>query len=246
MGRYFLEVAYKGTHYSGFQVQEDARTIQSELEAALTTIQRVPVGLTGSSRTDAGVHAMQNFFHFDFEGELNLQLVYKLNAILPRDIAVNGFWAMPPEAHCRFGAVGREYEYRLYNAKNPFLDETALYYPYTLDRGALDETAACIKEQVNFWAFSKTNTQVKNFQCRILQSEWLERDGQLIYHIEGNRFLRGMVRLLTATQLKVGRGKLGIDAFRNLFKEEVKCGFSISARGLYLVQVKYPENYFPY
>ena len=245
MARYFIEVAYKGTRYSGFQVQENALTIQSELEAAIALVQRHPVALTGSSRTDAGVHALQNYFHFDADRELHPQLVYKLNAILSRDIVVQGLYNMPEGAHSRFDAIAREYEYRLYGQKNPFLQETALFYPYTLDRDALQETAAYIKEQTNFWAFSKTNTQVKNFRCQIQVSEWVERGEELIYHIEGNRFLRGMVRLLTATQLKVGRGKLGMEVFRKLFQEEAKCGLSIAATGLYLMRVKYPENYFP-
>ncbi|TCZ64288.1 tRNA pseudouridine(38-40) synthase TruA [Flaviaesturariibacter aridisoli] len=244
MTRYFIEVAYKGTRYNGFQIQENARTIQSELEGAIALIQRHPVSLTGSSRTDAGVHALQNYFHFD-AGELHPQLVYKLNAILPGDIVVRRLLPMPEGAHSRFDAIAREYEYHLYTQKNPFLQETALFYPYRLDHDALAETAAYIKEQTNFWAFSKTNTQVKNFRCQIAVSEWVERGEEFLYHIEGNRFLRGMVRLLTATQLKVGRGKLSLDSFKRLFTEEAKCGHSIAATGLYLIQVKYPENYFP-
>jgi tRNA pseudouridine38-40 synthase len=246
MPRYFIEVAYKGTRYSGFQVQENALTIQSEIEKAIALVQREPINLTGSSRTDAGVHALQNYFHFDYEGALHPQLVYKINAILPGDIVVHRLHQMPQGAHSRFDAVAREYEYRLYNAKNPFLQETSLFYPYTLDGDALRETAAHIREQTNFWAFSKTNTQVRNFNCTIYISEWTRRGEELIFHIEGNRFLRGMVRLLTATQLKVARGKLSMGEFKSFFTEEKKCGLSIAATGLYLVRVKYPENYFPY
>jgi tRNA pseudouridine38-40 synthase len=246
MARYFIEVAYKGTRYSGFQVQENALTIQSEIEKAIALVQREPVALTGSSRTDAGVHALQNFFHFDYEGTLHPQLAYKVNAILPGDIAIQGIRFMPSNAHSRFDAIAREYEYHLYSVKNPFLQETALFYPYTLNEEALVETSAYIREQTNFWAFSKTNTQVKNFNCTIYTSEWTRKGEELVYHIEGNRFLRGMVRLLTATQLKVGRGKLSMETFKSFFSEEQKCGLSIAATGLYLVQVRYPENYFPY
>jgi tRNA pseudouridine38-40 synthase len=243
--RYFIEVAYKGTRYSGFQVQENALTIQSEIEKAIALVQRESIGLTGSSRTDAGVHALQNFFHFDYERELHPQLLYKINAILPGDIVVQRLLPMQDSAHSRFDAIAREYEYRLYPAKNPFLQETALFYPYTLDGDALAETAAYIKEQTNFWAFSKTNTQVKNFRCTIHTSRWITRGEELIYNIEGNRFLRGMVRLLTATQLKVARGKLPMETFKAFFSEEQKCGLSIAATGLYLIRVRYPENYFP-
>lgn len=246
MPRYFIEVAYKGTQFSGFQIQENAKTVQSEVEKAFKILHRTPVTLTGSSRTDAGVHALQNYFHFDFEGTVNPQFVYKMNAVLSDEVVVRNLWLMHPEAHSRFDAVSREYEYRLYGSKNPFLKGVAYYYPYVLDRTLLRETAAIIKEQTNFFAFSKTNTQVKTFRCTIYKSEWIERDGLLIYNVAGNRFLRGMVRLLTATQLKVGRGKVSLDEFRALFDtEEEKCSFSVPPTGLFLKKVCYPENYFP-
>lgn len=244
MARYFLEVAYKGTRFSGFQIQENAVTVQSEVEQAFALVQRQSVGLTGSSRTDAGVHALQNFFHFDCEGELHPQLLYKMNAILPHDLVIKTIWEMPAEAHSRFDASGREYEYHIYRSKDPFLREVAYHFPYPLDRKALNEVAAYVTEQTHFHAFCKTNTQVTNFQCAIYKSEWIERNGVLIYNIAGNRFLRGMVHLLTATQLKVARGKFGLGEFRALFTGTAKCGFSVPAHGLFLKQVSYPENYF--
>jgi tRNA pseudouridine38-40 synthase len=244
MARYFLEVAYKGTRYSGFQVQENAITVQSEIEKAFALVQRQPVNLTGSSRTDAGVHALQNFFHFDWEENLHPQLVYKMNAILPHDLVVKSMRKVPSEAHSRFDATGREYEYHIYRAKDPFLREVAYHFPYTLDMEKLNEVAAYVKEQTNFWAFCKTNTQVQNFRCTLYKSEWIEREGLLVYNIAGNRFLRGMVRLLTATQLKVARGKYGVGEFKKLFEGKQKCGFSVPAHGLFLKQVSYPEGYF--
>lgn len=246
MPRYFIEVAYKGTRFSGFQIQENAETVQSEVEKAFKVLHRVPVALTGSSRTDAGVHALQNYFHFDFEGTVNPQFVYKMNAVLPDEVVVKNLYLMHDEAHSRFDAVSREYEYRLYGSKNPFLKGLAYYYPYVLDRSLLQEAAAIVKEQTNFFAFAKTNTQVKNFRCTIYKSEWIERGDQLIYNVAGNRFLRGMVRLLTATMMKVGRERLSIEDFNALFQsEEEKCSFSIPPTGLFLKEVRYPENYFP-
>lgn len=246
MPRYFIEVAYKGTRFSGFQIQENAKTVQSEVEHAFKILHRVPVTLTGSSRTDAGVHALQNYFHFDFEGVVNPQFVYKMNAVLPDEIVVRNFYPMHDEAHSRFDAVSREYEYRIYLSKNPFLKGFAYYYPYVLDRTLLREAAAMVKEQTNFFAFSKTNTQVKNFRCTIYKSEWIEREELLIYNVAGNRFLRGMVRLLTATMMKVGRGRISMKDFEALFQsEEEKCSFSVPPTGLFLKEVRYPENYFP-
>lgn len=246
MPRYFLEVAYKGARYSGFQVQENALTVQSEMERVFSLIQRQPVKLTGSSRTDAGVHALQNFFHFDWEEGLHPQLTYKMNAVLPPDLVVKSIREMPAESHSRFDAVSRAYEYRLYAFKNPFLRDTALHFPYPLDKGLLDETASIIKEQTNFWAFCKTNVQVTNFACIIYESAWEEKEGLLVYNISGNRFLRGMVRLLTATQLKVARGSYGLEEFKALFKEKKKCGFSVPAHGLFLKSISYPAHYFPF
>src|SRR6476661_7459521 len=189
MARYFIEVAYRGTRYSGFQIQENAATIQSEVEKAIQTLHRLPVQLTGSSRTDAGVHALQNFFHFDFEGEIHPQAVYKLNAILPGDIVVYNIYPMPAEAHSRFGAISREYIYKIHRFKNPFLDGLSFYYPYQLDIALLQRGASYILQQQNFSAFSKSNTQVKNFNCTIHKSVWMEDGQNLTYNIQGNRFL---------------------------------------------------------
>jgi tRNA pseudouridine38-40 synthase len=245
MPRYFLELAYKGTRYNGFQVQENANTIQAEIEYAFKTLQRQPVLLTGSSRTDTGVHALQNFFHFDYEQPLHPQFVYKMNAILPGDIVIRQVHTMHPEAHARFDAVSREYVYRIHRFKNPFLENVSFFFPYKLDMDVMSEGAAFIKEQTAFFAFSKTNTQVKNFNCMILKSKWLVDGEEFMYHIEANRFLRGMVRLVTGSLLKLGRHKLSMNQFKALFEHEVKAGYSVPAHGLFLKSVQYPENYFP-
>jgi tRNA pseudouridine38-40 synthase len=133
MPRYFIEVAYRGTNYSGFQVQENANTIQAEIEKAFKTLHRNSVILTGSSRTDAGVHALQNFFHFDYEEAINPQFAYKMNALLPRDVVVKNIYQMPSSAHSRFDAISREYTYNVHRFKDPFLQSISLYFPYKLD-----------------------------------------------------------------------------------------------------------------
>jgi tRNA pseudouridine38-40 synthase len=245
MPRYFIELAYKGTRYSGFQVQENANTIQAEVEKAFQTIHRQAVELTGSSRTDAGVHALQNFFHFDYEEAMHPQFMYKMNALLPNDIAIKNLFQMPPDAHSRFDATSREYFYHIHTFKDPFLRATSLYFPYKMDMDLVLQASEFIKGQTNFFAFSKTNTQVKNFNCRIIKSEWTVGEQALTYNIEANRFLRGMVRALTATLLKVGRQKLSMQEFEMLFTEERKAGYSVAAHGLFLTKVNYPPNYFP-
>ena len=243
MPRYFLELAYKGTRYSGFQKQENANTIQAEVEKAFQILQRQSVALVGSSRTDAGVHALQNYFHFDYD-ELHPQFLYKMNAILPNEIVLKQIHIMPVDAHARFDALSRRYEYRIYQSKNPFLQDLALYYPFKIDFELMKQAAAMVKQHHDFFAFCKTNTQVKNFNSTIYISEWLKTDDLVIYTIEANRFLRGMVRLLTASMLQVGRKKLSINDFENLLSSHQKCGHSIPSKGLFLTHVKFPENYF--
>jgi tRNA pseudouridine38-40 synthase len=244
MPRYFIEVSYRGTRYSGFQVQPNALSIQSVIEEFLAVIHRREIKLTGSSRTDAGVHAYSNFFHFDTES-IHEQMLYKMNSVLPHDIALKNVWQMPENAHCRFDATSRVYKYRLHSQKDPFAEGASYFYPYNINTALVEEAASFLREQENFQAFSKTNTQVKNFRCSIYRSEWgVEGDGYY-YIIEGNRFLRGMVRLITASLLLVGREKLSLHAFRDLFSAGKNAGFSVPAHGLYLVEVKYPQKYFP-
>ena len=241
MARYFLEVAYRGTAYSGFQSQENANTIQQEVEQAFRTLQRNAVVLTGSSRTDAGVHAMQNFFHFDFESPLHPQFVYKINAILPSDIVVRSVKQVADDAHCRFDASSRVYEYFIYRSKDPFLEDRAWYFPYTLNREALQEAATLLMRYHDFTSFSKRNTQVKTFECSIMESSWRQQQDCLVYRVRANRFLRGMVRALVATMLQVGRGTLSLEDFTAVIdaKDCTRASFAAPAHGLFLVEVCY-------
>jgi tRNA pseudouridine38-40 synthase len=242
MSRYFLELSYKGTAYSGFQSQQNTgKTIQAEVEKAFAVLQRSEVTMTGSSRTDAGVHALQNFFHFDYEGEIHPQFVYKVNAILPDDIVIRKLIQVGAEAHCRFDAVSREYRYYIYRSKDPFLQDRAFYFPYRLSLERMKEAAGVVKEYTDFRSFSKRNTQVKTFECQIEESEWEVEGECLVYHVKANRFLRGMVRALTATMLQVGRGKLDMAGFRAVIEARdcTKASFAVPARGLFLEKVGY-------
>ena len=241
--RYFLELMYKGTHYSGFQTQENTHdTVQEEVEKAFAVLQRHPGVLTGSSRTDTNVHALQNFFHFDFDETINPQFLYKINAILPRDIVVKNIYQVNNEAHCRFDAITRSYQYHIYQGKNPFLADFAYYFPYNIDIEKLQEAASMIKNYNDFTSFSKRNTQVKTFICTILESEWKKEEKQLIYCVKANRFLRGMVKGFTGTMLQVGRGKITMAEFRNIIeaKDCTHADFSVPGHGLFLQQVEYP------
>jgi tRNA pseudouridine38-40 synthase len=242
MPRYFIEVSYKGTNYSGFQKQQNANSVQAELEKALEIFYRQRFDLTGSSRTDAGVHALQNYFHFDSETALE-DGSYNLNAILPDDIVAKRIFPVADDAHCRFDALSREYRYYIYQDKNPFLLGRAYYVPYTIDVDLLQTAAAEIKNHRDFTSFSKRNTQVKTFECIIHQSEWIQQDECLVYIVKANRFLRGMVKGLVGTMLLAGKKKISLEEFSTIItaKDCTKADFSVSADGLFLVNVAYPQ-----
>lgn len=240
MSRYFIEVSYKGTSYSGFQVQFNANSIQAEVEKALQIYFKEKFALTGSSRTDAGVHALQNFFHFDAAVTINDE-AYNLNAILPADIVIKKIYEVNEEAHCRFDAISREYRYYIYQHKNPFLADRAYYYPYSLNIDLLQQAAKEIMNHVDFTSFSKRNTQVKSFLCNIDESEWMQQTDCLVYRIKANRFLRGMVKGLVGTMLQVGREKLPVDDFKGIIeaKDCTKADFSVPSHGLFLCKVEF-------
>jgi tRNA pseudouridine38-40 synthase len=244
MPRYFIEVSYKGTNYSGFQKQQNANSVQAELEKALEIFYRQKFELTGSSRTDAGVHALQNFFHFDTDTAIE-DGSYNLNAILPDDIVAKRIFPVTDDAHCRFDAVSRQYHYYIYQDKDPFLQGRAYYVPYPVDIDMLQAAASEIKNHTNFTSFSKRNTQVKTFECTILQSEWTQEGDCLIYKVKANRFLRGMVKGLVGTMLLVGKKKINLEEFSSIItaKDCTKADFSVSSDGLFLINVAYPESF---
>ena len=250
MARYFIEVAYNGTAYGGFQIQQNANTVQAEVEKALNIYFRKTFQLTGSSRTDAGVHAAQNYFHADMDillsEETASKAAYHLNAILPDDIALISIRAVSDIAHSRFDALSRSYEYILYSHKDPFLNDRAYYYPYSLDLNILNEAAEICISHTNFKSFSKKNTQVMTHECVITESLWFYEERLLKYQVSGNRFLRGMVRGLVGTMLHVGRGKYSVEEFKNILesKDASSTDFSVPAKGLFLKKVKYPPDFF--
>jgi tRNA pseudouridine38-40 synthase len=240
MPRYFIELSYKGTGYAGFQIQQNANSIQAEVEKALKIYYRQEFSLTGSSRTDAGVHALQNFFQFDTDGVIE-DGSYNLNAILPHGIVVKSIKEVNPTMHCRFSATARHYSYYIYQTKNPFLQDRAWYYPLPLDVGLLQEAANQLYNYTDFTSFSKRNSQTKTNLCQIKISKWHLENEVLIYTVSSNRFLRGMVRALVATMLQVGRGKISLNQFTQIIEAEncTLADFSAPAHGLFLKQVQF-------
>ncbi len=246
MSRYFIEISYKGTQYAGFQIQQNAITIQAEVERVLQIFFRKKLVLTGSSRTDAGVHALQNFFHFDTEDNIQPGSIYNLNALLPPDIAVLKIRPMHPNAHCRFDALSRQYRYTVYSQKHPFLTDTAYFFPFSIDIDKMKEAAVIVKQYQDFGAFAKRNSQVKTFRCQILECKWELEGDKKMFVVKANRFLRGMVRGLTGTMLQVGRNRISIDAFREIIEsgDSSRADFSVPGHGLCLEEVAFAEHYF--
>ena len=244
MPRYFLKLSYKGTAYNGFQIQQNAITIQSEVEKALEIFYKEKINLTGSSRTDAGVHALENYFHFDTSIHIDSKHIYNLNAILADDIVLLDVYQVKDDAHCRFDADYRAYQYFIYQQKNPFLKDKAYFFPYTLNIELMQEAASILMHYQDFTTFSKKHTQVNNFNCSIIKSHWIQEKNCWVYHVQSNRFLRGMVRALVATMLKVGREQLSLAEFKQLIEQKNSAAafFDAPAHGLFLVKVAYPST----
>lgn len=243
--RYFIEVAYLGTCYNGFQIQPNAPTIQGELQKKLQVLLKKEITLTGSSRTDAGVHALQNFLHFDTDITFDItKCCYSLNAVLPHDISVKRIFRVENTQHARFDAVSREYKYFITRNKDPFHFHTAYKYNYELDIDVLNKAAALLISYTDFSTFSKLHTQVYTNNCQLYLSEWKIDNDFLVYNVCANRFLRGMVRALTGTMLKVGRGIISLNEFQEIIESGdcSKADFSTPAKGLFLVGVKYSHS----
>ncbi|MTI21950.1 tRNA pseudouridine(38-40) synthase TruA [Fulvivirga sp. RKSG066] len=245
--RYFFEIAYDGDSYHGWQRQKNAISVQQVVEEALSTISRENITIMGSGRTDTGVHCEQQFFHADLQTKIDTEkLRFKLNSFLPPTISIQKIARVGDEAHARFDATSRSYEYRITNQKWPFAQGRAYYYTKEIDIKTMNQAAALLLGEHDFQAFSRVKTEVNNFICTITEARW-EKDGQYItFHVTANRFLRGMVRALVGTLLEVGTGRLTIDSFKEIIenKDRRQAGSAAPAVGLYLTSVTYPEEIF--
>ncbi|SFU34329.1 tRNA pseudouridine38-40 synthase [Pustulibacterium marinum] len=240
--RYFLEFSYNGADYHGWQNQPNAISVQEVLEKALSTLLRKEIAITGAGRTDAGVHAKQMFAHFDVESVLDQNLIYKLNSYLPKSIAIHNLHLVADDAHARFDAESRTYEYWIVTKKDPFLNEFAYCLKYPLDVDLMNEAAKVLFEYKDFQCFSKSNTDVKTYLCDLMHAEWKWQGEKLVFTIQADRFLRNMVRAVVGTLLNVGSGKITIVDVRKIVesKDRSNAGVSVPAHALYLTKVIYP------
>lgn len=247
--RYFAELAYNGTQYSGWQRQPNQMTVQQKIEESMSLILGTPIEIMGCGRTDTGVHAKQYFIHFDFEGEFPKDFLHRLNKVLPKDIVFYQIIEMQAEAHTRFDAYSRSYEYHLHLRKNPFGMDTTYSYPYSRipDFELMNKAASILLEYEEFATFCKTNHDAKTMICKMTRSEWIKvNEHYWIYHVTANRFLRGMVRLIVGMCMNVGRGTNTLEEVQEALNQQVKIKKSLSApaTGLFLTKIKYP--YFEY
>jgi tRNA pseudouridine38-40 synthase len=241
--RYFIEFAYNGKNYHGFQSQPDAASVQETLEKALSTLLRETIAIVGAGRTDTGVHAKQIFAHFDTEQTLdNYVLTKKLNSFLPITIVVFRIFEVSKEAHARFDASSRTYEYFIHTYKDAFIQDGSWYYQHPLDVHAMNAACEILFEYTDFECFSKVHTDVNTFNCEITEAYWEQDGNQLKFTITADRFLRNMVRAIVGTMVNVGIGKIQVTNLRSIIesKNRSQAGFSVPAHGLYLVSVKYP------
>lgn len=241
--RYFLKLSYKGTAYHGWQIQPNAQSVQEILQKAMTTVLRSEISVVAAGRTDTGVHAKVMFAHFDID-TLPYEkaiCIFKLNSLLPKDIAILSIIEVSEDAHARFDAKKRTYQYYINQLKNPFDSEGSWYFRHSLDIELMNQAASLLLEITDFESFSKVHTEVNNFNCKIVNALWEKKEDQLIFTISADRFLRNMVRAIVGTLINVGTHKITLEEFEAIIdsKKRSEAGFSVPAHGLYLSAVEY-------
>jgi tRNA pseudouridine38-40 synthase len=248
--RYFLRLSFNGESFHGWQSQHNAMSVQSVLRDALTVILREPVEITGAGRTDAGVHAREFYAHFDFQKDLAFaerkELVYHLNGYLPDAISVRDILPVKDDAHTRFSAESRTYQYYISQKKDPFRKDYSWYYSGALNIDLMNEGAAILKNTHDFTSFAKLPQETKTNICKVEEAGWKQNEDLLIFTIKADRFLRNMVRAIVGTLVELGREKITVADLKEIIasKDRRAAGYSAPANGLFLVSVNYPDNIF--
>lgn len=245
--RYFIHLAYHGGNYCGWQTQPGLPTVQLTLEQALSTLLRQPIAIVGCGRTDTGVHASDFYAHFNVDDEsvgkgAMDNLVFKLNSFLPADIAIFDIFPVKENAHARFDATARTYQYHVSNRRLPFKQGLYSRIYFQPDIELMNQGAKILMEYEDFASFAKLHTQVKTNICHLSFAGWEDCGDEWVFTIRSNRFLRNMVRSVTGTLLDMGRGKLSADGLRRIIEKKDRCaaGVSMPPQGLFLTKVEYP------
>jgi len=246
--RYALQLSYLGTNYHGWQKQVDKATVQSKINTALQIALQESVDVVGAGRTDAGVHAMGYVAHFDSETCIidKNQFVYKLNNLLPADIAIQQLKTVTKDFHARFDAISRTYEYSIVQHKEPFRIDKSYFIKNRLDVKAMQNAANLLLNHKNFKSFSKVKTDVYTFDCEIKKAQWKQKQQHLVFEITANRFLRNMVRAIVGTLVEVGLHKISTQDFEDIILAQNRsmAGKSVPAHALILKKIDYPELIF--
>jgi len=239
--RYSIELAYEGTHFGGWQVQNNAVTVQGEIDKALSQICNQTIETMGCGRTDAGVHAQYFVAHFDGPETIPHDLAIRLNKMLPPSIGIKKIQPADPTFHARFSAIQREYHYYIHQSKNPFLSNTSWWLGTPLNLEAMNQCASSIVGKYGFQAFCKGEIPHGNPMCEVVLARWSASQAGYTFQIQANRFLRNMVRALVGTMVEVGQGKLTAADFDTIFLggSRSEAGASAPAQGLHLTNVKY-------
>ena len=248
--RYFIQLSFRGTHYNGWQKQLNAPSIQSAIESALAVLFKQPIDIVGAGRTDTGVHSKYYIAHFDAPNiiEDEVKFVFQLNSILPFDIAIQEITKVGNESHARFHAIARTYEYFCHFRKDPFLTETSVLLKSKPNIALMNEACRLLLEYNDFTSFCKLHSDNKTNICRVNEAYWQLNGNKLVFKITADRFLRNMVRSIVGTMLQVGYEKISIMEFRNVIelKNRSKAGSSAPAHGLFLVDIKFPQEIYKY
>ncbi|EOR95114.1 tRNA pseudouridine synthase A [Arcticibacter svalbardensis MN12-7] len=246
--RYFVQLAYNGNPFHGWQTQPNAITVQEILDKALSIILRQKIDTLGCGRTDAGVHAREFYAHFDVIDNshqhdlLSARFIKSLNSLLPYEIAIKKIIPVEDRAHARYDATLRSYEYLIHHHKDPFLHNRSWLLFDRLDINLMNQAAAELMHYTDFTSFSKSNTQVFTNNCKIVRAEWTENQTGLKFTISADRFLRNMVRAIVGTLVPIGKGLNSPESIHEVIKSKDRsnAGSSVPACGLYLTEVKYP------
>lgn len=242
--RYFVQFSYFGKPFHGWQIQPNAITVQEKMNHVFSTLLNSKINVVGAGRTDTGVHAKDMWAHFETDQELSVPFIKKANSFFQKDIALLNIYKVEDQAHTRFDAISREYEYHINLLKNPFKTDFAWLVRKEPDMDRMQAAADILFDFTDFTSFSKTRTQTKTNNCKILKAQWSQNDEDLIFTIKADRFLRNMVRAIVGTLLEVGHHKISVDRFKEIveLKDRTKAGESAPAHGLFLTKVEYPQN----
>ena len=242
--RYFIDISYDGSNYHGWQIQPNADTVQHQINLAFSTILNEEINVLGAGRTDTGVHAKKMIAHFDTNQTIDfVKFKYRINGFLKNDISLNDIYKVKEDAHARFSAISRTYEYRVSRTKNPF-SVNSYFLIRDLDFQSMKKACKFLHGNHDYTSFAKLHSENNTNNCEVFIANWKEDENLLIFTIKANRFLRNMVRAIVGTLIEIGEGKISFSDIETILmsKDRAKAGYSVPANGLSLIDIEYPKE----